>query len=317
MKSLAFIYSVLVALFTCSAYAVSEECKELQPYLRLTNNHITHPVYFCKYYLLSPRTRSPLLHVDATTLTSACKCILTQHGVDIPTPKISPAVSSPVSRPAPQCNTKYRKLIRKSFYEPRAFCAYYHASARFHSPVPGATVQNIIDGCACIKALSTTTEVPVETLTVIPTESTDVARSDTFTNTPETSTAVDTPVNTFTDSGPLPLTTEIAHVVNAGNSQTYDMTLSMLTSGNGSYMNGGQVYNGASFTATLATTEAFASCVSYAGAYQSAGIPLMVNFFLQTNNNWQCILVRTDEGDELSWAAADAVECSWAFKEEG
>ncbi|KEQ70858.1 hypothetical protein M436DRAFT_52011, partial [Aureobasidium namibiae CBS 147.97] len=90
---------------------------------------VTHPLYFCTWYLEDVRTRSPLLGLSPDTLTNACKRI--RNCASAKDRAIAEAAIRKASVSAAavssQCPARSANVITKEYFFPSTFCSFSNA----------------------------------------------------------------------------------------------------------------------------------------------------------------------------------------------
>ncbi|KAF2156680.1 hypothetical protein K461DRAFT_289071 [Myriangium duriaei CBS 260.36] len=148
-----------------STNAKNQACSRLQDELTQISKHITHSIYFCKFYLGSSRNASPLPAINATGLASSCECILQQNNVAIPS---AGKGGTPIgSASSFTCNTRYKAAIQAEFTYPKSACIYMQTLPLSALPIAGMTMQQIMEGARCvlnpgISSTKVSTKNPVE-----------------------------------------------------------------------------------------------------------------------------------------------------------
>ncbi|GAM86196.1 hypothetical protein ANO11243_042080 [Dothideomycetidae sp. 11243] len=127
MKTMDLIRGLLLAILVNTAHAETsaQECRHYSRAMSLVRQHTTYPVDFCKYYVSSYRSRTPLA-LDPKTLTQACTCLLKDEGSPVPKRHHANAMLHHEDASI-SCNKKFQMAIRDSFYEPKRFCSFYDA----------------------------------------------------------------------------------------------------------------------------------------------------------------------------------------------
>ncbi|KAI4751600.1 hypothetical protein E4T52_15972 [Aureobasidium sp. EXF-3400] len=96
----------------------------------LIQQQVTHPDYFCTWYLSKGRTRSPLPNIAPDALLSACKCL-----INASPPGTWTRVKDDIYKAArlysftpAGCPDSAKKLIKNEFQNSAAFCTFWQAS---------------------------------------------------------------------------------------------------------------------------------------------------------------------------------------------
>ncbi|TKX26830.1 hypothetical protein C1H76_0985 [Elsinoe australis] len=293
MKLQILFLNLLVVLVAASNDALPKRkavagCPALKPQISVVKNLITHPNQFCKYYLDVKRSRSPVSSLNARVLAKACRCILQQAGVAIPSqPAVNPPDAASTSFEALTCVTKYRKAIKAEFKQPKPFCKFFGAIPRSQSPVPGLTASQIIQGCQCFLAPGST--VTTEDTTEATTEATATSSTDSITTSSSTSiTTSDTPA---TDAAGCEVVAPTAPITayNTYSSATVTGTFSKAAQGTGRKFTGTATVATTSFPGSLATTAAVTSCASIVLAAQITNPQVAMDVYTDAAaSTWGC-----------------------------
>ncbi|CAD0090033.1 unnamed protein product, partial [Aureobasidium vineae] len=95
----------------------------------LVEGQVTHPLYFCTWYLEETRTRSPVLGLNPDKLTSACerisRCATAQNrsAAKAAIKKASQS-TTPVGS---QCPVSSANFLTKEYIYTSAFCTFFNA----------------------------------------------------------------------------------------------------------------------------------------------------------------------------------------------
>ncbi|KAF2149308.1 hypothetical protein K461DRAFT_296786 [Myriangium duriaei CBS 260.36] len=224
MRTVVLLCSILLVILATAADAKHTEiprCQQLESYIDLVKHHAAHPVDLCEFYLSSARKKSPL-RMNPKIFRAVCICLLKESNLPIPKTQTSVSAAHPSHAPKEHtCSTRYEKLIRKSFYSPQLFCQFYDANPRFISPIPGASVNNLLDGCQCFKnqaasrstsPKSSTNPVTSTTKAAKPGSSMVNTRSESIKHVSTTVIRADTSMSRYADSATTSETTTIPYV---------------------------------------------------------------------------------------------------------
>lgn len=90
----------------------------------LVKTQITHPYYFCTWYLDSanPRTRSPLPALDAAAIGQACKCVIASASAPVHLQSVTAVPTSAT------CQASDLTLVMTEYSDPKSFCTFFNAA---------------------------------------------------------------------------------------------------------------------------------------------------------------------------------------------
>ncbi|GAM90015.1 hypothetical protein ANO11243_080550 [Dothideomycetidae sp. 11243] len=127
----------------------SESCvASLQLQAAYLYTELADPEAFCRYYLATPRSSSPLAGVSASVLRETCSCMASQCHFK---PALKEGGTAPVALGYHACNERYAATIKTAFAHSEAFCSYWDTSRRRAlSPIQGLCAADICAGCQCI-----------------------------------------------------------------------------------------------------------------------------------------------------------------------
>ncbi|GAM87978.1 hypothetical protein ANO11243_060070 [Dothideomycetidae sp. 11243] len=122
MKSLLLISPLLAVFATGSDLA----CPKYAAEVTQIREEVQHTVFFCKYYLSSTRSRSPIPGIDAAKLVDTCVCVLREAHATIPSKHHGKPGAQP-SLSAVACDPAAAKTIRAEYQDPTYFCKFDEA----------------------------------------------------------------------------------------------------------------------------------------------------------------------------------------------
>ncbi|GAM85487.1 hypothetical protein ANO11243_034940 [Dothideomycetidae sp. 11243] len=279
--------------------------------------------------------------MDPKTLSAACTCVLEEEGVKFPQRHSSGRNGLSHNTKSRTCNPLHQKRIKKSFYEPKAFCSFYDASPRHESPVPGMTAEDLLEGCQCYHSKphhsSTHSKAPEESThtstvgeTAIGTSAAAATIAETSSDTSAadvatTSSSASTPSTTSAPSSistpwvacdlPVPQTFEVTEYA----SEHYN---TMITAGFSQYYVGANTtidctyfLTSTDYNTTMPASEVISSCGSVLVEVQDAPYPEI--FTVQRwPDKWTCLILN-DDGMAFIHGnyEDDGVLCSWGYNE--
>ncbi|KAI5264758.1 hypothetical protein E4T47_08692 [Aureobasidium subglaciale] len=96
----------------------------------LIKQQVTHPEYFCSWYLSDGRTRSPIPDIGPDSLLSACKCLINASPSGTWTRAkdgIYKAARLHSFTPA-GCPDSAKDIIKNEYKSPAAFCTFWQST---------------------------------------------------------------------------------------------------------------------------------------------------------------------------------------------
>ncbi|KAF4554346.1 Hypothetical protein D9617_4g000990 [Elsinoe fawcettii] len=147
---------LLVVLFstlsiTVSAASTTAQCSRVDlAYLALS---VTHPEYFCGFWLSAPRTDSAFKNFNAKRTTSTCKCAAKST---TSSKMLARGQQTEVQRKkatyAPGCPTADIKTVKSEIADEMTFCAFFmkQAYTQPRKPFQKLSVARTTAACKCI-----------------------------------------------------------------------------------------------------------------------------------------------------------------------
>ncbi|KAG9747664.1 hypothetical protein KCU73_g7290, partial [Aureobasidium melanogenum] len=130
------------SLFLAVQSLVIEQRSCVSPDVITIAQQVSHPHYFCAWYLSDGRTRSPIPGINTNALLDACKCVVSAEPVGT-NAKTLAAIAEAArlhSFVSATCPSTPSNPISKEFENPSSFCAFFHSYERHDSPIPNLNV---------------------------------------------------------------------------------------------------------------------------------------------------------------------------------
>ncbi|KAF2152926.1 hypothetical protein K461DRAFT_305700 [Myriangium duriaei CBS 260.36] len=211
-------------LFSVS-HAAQPHCSRYHNQVTRIHKEVKDPIYFCRFFIAEPRSKSPIPGIGASALDASCRCLLKASGKYSSPP---PPSRSPLDPSSLSCKYKYTSRVKAAFKHSKDFCVFYNSKPRDRSPILGLSLTNVMEACNCIEApvsSPTRTSTHLTTTTLSSTTLSNRSTSPVATNRPATS-MVD---HTSTTTTSIPTTTSTPTTSTTAPSSTTTTTTSRTT----------------------------------------------------------------------------------------